>query len=114
MKKLLTLLFVLPFILGSCSKDDDEILNTLNKTVWETSLQEENTDIKLTMYFYESTFSVKGYKLVNGENEDISISGTYKYDHPNIVMTIDREEQVATISGNKLSISGGDLVYTKK
>jgi hypothetical protein len=89
MKKLTFISFmVLAFVLGSCSKDDDE--KSLEGTVWEGSVTYGiNKDVS-TLSFKATTFDLtNSWEYDNDEDGVIdekgseSDSGTYTYNHPN-------------------------------
>jgi hypothetical protein len=111
MKKLFLFLLVLPFVFGSCSKDDND---TLDGTTWEAYESYDGLTYKSTVTFQKSTFNVSGYEEYDGYRDEFSGSGTYTYDHPNVFLIEDGtgERTTGTVSGNKMTIV--DIVYTKK
>ncbi|WP_165023039.1 MULTISPECIES: hypothetical protein [unclassified Dysgonomonas] len=114
MKKLLLLLLLLPLIVGSCSKDDDDKNDSLEGTTWEANEVDGEYTYKSTIKFQKSTFNYSGYEALVDKKLEFSGSGTYTYDHPNVVMVEDGETIVATIANNKLTASEDGIVYIKK
>ncbi|MBS5798115.1 MAG: hypothetical protein KH100_15825 [Dysgonomonas mossii] len=112
MKKLFLLLLVFPFVLGSCSKDDDK--QSLNGTTWEANENEDGYIYKSTVKFYESTYSGSGYEEYNGNKHEFSGTGTYTYDHPDVIFIEDGETYKGKISGNKMTVGEDNIVYIKK
>lgn len=81
MKKLLLLLLICPFILGSCSSDDDETDPSLKSTVWKGT--QDNIDIVITFSEFESTM-VLSSPLSSSITK--SAAYTYTYEHPKVTM----------------------------
>lgn len=109
MNKLFLLLLVFPFVFSSCSSDDED---SLNGTTWEAYEVEGTHTFKCTMKFHKSTFNSSGYEKDSRDEEEFAGSGTYTYDHPNIIFTEDGETYTRIISGKKMTID--DIVYTRK
>lgn len=112
MKKLFALLLCVTFVLTSCSKDDDDS-TSLDGTTWEAYEKEGDVEYKSTIRFHKSTFNYEGYETYRGVKDEFKGSGTYTYDHPNIVMTEGGETETVTIKDNKF-VLGDNVIYTKK
>jgi hypothetical protein len=110
MKKLLLLLLIIPFVFGSCSKDDE----SLDGTTWEAYENEDGYIYKSTVIFSKSTYNESGYEEYNGRRSEFSGTGTYTYDHPNVIFTEDRDTYTGIISGNKMTVGEDGIVYIKK
>lgn len=114
------LLLMLPIIFSACSHDDaDELFrnNSLNGTTWEASGDEGWFKFKKILKFHESTYDLSGYENINGYISEISFTASYRYKHPYVYLYEPNlnEEDVAIISGNKLSFEDDDdIVYIKK
>lgn len=80
MKKLLLLLLVFPFVLGSCSSSDDDTPPSLKSTVWEGGL--DNTESIVTFSELESTWVLSSTVV----NHSISSAYTYTYKHPKVTL----------------------------
>lgn len=102
MKKMLILMvMILPFVLTSCSDDDDKVIDrtSLDGTVWAGKAYGKLVNITCT--FYKTTYKIEISAL--GETE--SITGEYEYEYPTIWLEYEGEvEEVAIINDNKFTI----------
>jgi hypothetical protein len=103
-------------ILVGCEKDDKE---SLNGTTWECLEEEAFYKSERIITFQETIYSgsYKEWEFKYGEYK-LSISktniGTYVYEKSTVIFTENGTDFYASISGNKMTISGTDIVYVKK
>lgn len=121
-KTLLLFALILPLIFCGCSNDDDD--NSLEGTVWQYSDNSEGIEESGTLTFSKSTVKLvvilKGDLDGNGivEEKKQEGTGTYIYDHPNVIIEFDGEKETLTVSGNKMTSTpdedGDFIVFQKK
>jgi len=107
----------------SCKKEEKDILNGLNGTVWKGTYIGETWREEMTIMFQESTCTIKDKVTEDtGETYTDTYTGTYDYSPPDITIQFFDDEGndgslTGTISGNKITFYNdelGALVFTKQ
>ena len=102
-----------------CSKDENKVdlTTSLDGTVWEATEDYGGGDSAT----YRLEFSNKSFQwtmiwIEDGEKETDKLSGNYRYDYPEVIMTIDGESVRGVISENSMSLydEEGYLVTLKR
>ena len=107
---------------SSCKKEEKEILETLNGTIWKyTYNYGEYYRIDYTLIFHENTFTwswIDFYTTETGTKTETNTStGTYVYNYPNIELYFEDGNPIPTIaiiSGKQMSITGNEGMIFKK
>lgn len=101
MRNVFLLLLIIPFFSLGCSSDYEE---SLDGTIWMSVEKSGYFSFRSTAIFSKTTYTYSGYDQRHSysEKEEFFGSGTYVYDHPNIVFTENGESSTCLISGNKM------------
>ncbi|MDR1918423.1 MAG: hypothetical protein LBQ65_02110 [Tannerellaceae bacterium] len=124
MKKLTFLsLLAFVFVLASCSKEEEK-KDSLDGTAWEASIKNGANELLFTLSFKATTFElINNAKYDNDEDGTVdetdteTVSGTYIYNPPTVILTSDDETNTLTVNGNTMTLADietGDISLTFK
>jgi hypothetical protein len=118
MKKVLLLFAAYALLFTQCSKDGD--LKSLRGTTWEYRTEGSDFHGEVFFKFGETTVSLSSTysELTDGtwETETTQLAGTYIYDPPVIMITVDGETESGTVSGREMTFvfDGETIVFTRQ
>jgi uncharacterized lipoprotein NlpE involved in copper resistance len=114
MKKIILSLAILAATITGCNNPQDDDLATLEGTTWIYRHESDDVYGEMSFKFGKTMVSVSSTLsyLLNGkwETENMQDAGTYVYDPPVVVITIDDETETGTVSGSEMVFTFEDEV----